>query len=95
MLLGGRIMEEKGDPEAAIDYNIKIAQFYAGVPKAAAEGLWRGGQLLEKQAAALTDPAQKKRQIDEARRAYTDLTANFPNSEFAAQAGERLAALGQ
>ncbi len=95
MLLGGRIMEEKGDPEAAIDYNIKIAQFYAGVPKAAAEGLWRGGQLLEKQAAALTDPAQKKRQIDEARRAYTDLTTNFPNSEFAAQAGERLAALGQ
>ncbi len=95
MLLGGRIMEEKGDLEAAIDYNIKIAQFYAGVPAAAAEGLWRGGQLLEKQAATLTDAAAKTRQLSQARRAYQDITTNYPASEFASQATERLGALGQ
>jgi len=88
-------MEEKGDIQSAIDNNIKISQFYSGVPKVAAEGLWRGGQLLEKQAAPLTDEAQKKRQLDQSRRAYKDLVENFPNSEYTPQAQERLNALGQ
>ncbi len=49
MLLFGRIKEEQGDYQSAIDNYIKIASFYSGVPDAAAEGLWRGAQLLEKQ----------------------------------------------
>ncbi len=95
MLMGGDVMAAKGDRESAIDYYIKIADFYGGVPKPAAEGLWKGGQLLEDQAASLTDPAEKKRQTDQAIRAYQDLVNNFPNSEYAPKAQERLTALGK
>jgi len=77
----------------AIDNYIKIAQFYSGVPTVASRGLWEGGQLLERQAATITDPAQKQRQINQAVRAYQDIVKEFPNSEFAAQARQRLNAL--
>ncbi len=50
MLLLGIIHEEAGRFDAAIDNFIKIGTFYSGVPEAAAEGLWRGAQLLERQA---------------------------------------------
>ena len=49
MLLFGKIKEEQGDYQSAIDNYIKIASFYSGVPEAAAEGLLRGAQLLERQ----------------------------------------------
>lgn len=104
MLLGGDIQkalyEKESDPkekqvflESAIDYYIKIARFYAGVPKVAAEGLWRGGQLLEVQAAGLTDPQKKARQTEMARKAYKDLADNYPNSPNAAEAAAKAAAL--
>lgn len=54
--------------KTAIDNFLKIAQFYGGVPSAAAEGLWEGGQLLEQQIATITDAQQKQRQIGIARR---------------------------
>lgn len=106
MLLGGLAMEKKmaaaTDEKArndalgaAIDYYIKIDQFYSGVPNTAAEGLWRGAQLLEKQAAAASDPEFKKRQLNNARRAYQDLIKKYPASPFVQQAQERLNALGQ
>jgi hypothetical protein len=50
MLLLGKIHEKSGRYEMAIDSFIKISVFYKGVPKVAAEGLWLGGQLLERQA---------------------------------------------
>ncbi len=50
MLLLGKIHEANQRFELAIDNFIKISVFYAGVPKVAAEGLWLGGQLLERQA---------------------------------------------
>jgi TolA-binding protein len=50
MLLLGRIHEDNKRFDVAIDNYIKIATFYSGVPQAAAEGLWRGAQLLERQA---------------------------------------------
>lgn len=104
MLLGGFIMVDKmnaaTDPKekdefmlTAIDYFIKIAQFYSGVPTIAAQGLWEGAQLLEKQAASITDPAAKKRQLDLAIRAYQDIVNDFPNSEYVTQAQQRLSAL--
>ncbi len=95
MLLMGDVYADQGELESAIDSYIKIAQFYSGVPKEAAQGLWRGGQLLEEQATSLTDPTAKKRAVDNARRAYQDLVTQFPNSEHAAEAKTRLAALGQ
>lgn len=78
----------------AIDNYIKIAQFYPGAATIAAEGLWRGGQLLEQQAAAAGDEQFRQRQRGEARRAYEDLLEQYPNSRFADQARERLNALG-
>ncbi len=104
MLLGGFIMVDKmnaaPDPKekeeflaTAIDYFIKIAQFYSGVPAVASQGLWEGAQLLEKQAATITEPVAKKRQLDQAIRAYQDIVNDFPNSEFAPQAQQRLTAL--
>jgi TolA-binding protein len=50
MLLLGKIHEANERFELAIDNYIKISVFYGGVPKVAAEGLWLGGQLLERQA---------------------------------------------
>jgi TolA-binding protein len=49
MLLLGKIFEADRRFEAAINSYIKIAVFYSGVPKIAAEGLWRGAQLQERQ----------------------------------------------
>ena len=50
MLLLGKIHESNKRFDQAIDNYIKIATYYQGVPEVAAEGLWRGAQLLEKQA---------------------------------------------
>ena len=50
MLLLAEIHENEGNYETAIDNYLKIANFYGGVPTVAAEGLWRGAQLLEKEA---------------------------------------------
>jgi len=95
MLLGGQIQEKKNALEPAIDYYIKIATFYEGVPTASSEGLWQGGQLLEKQAASLTEQSKptKTQQIQRAIKAYKDLADKYPNSEFAPKAKERLAQL--
>lgn len=49
MLLLGDIHRDAGRIPLAIDNYIKISVFYTGVPKVAAEGLWRGAQLLEDQ----------------------------------------------
>jgi outer membrane protein assembly factor BamD (BamD/ComL family) len=105
MLLGGEIMEKRfetaGDAKtkdealaAAIDYYIKIDQFYSGVPAIAAEGLWRGGQLLERQAAGAADASFRQRQLNQARRAYRDLISRYPNSPHVESAQSRVAALG-
>lgn len=95
MLLGGEIQEKKNALEPAIDYYIKIATFYEGVPQAASEGLWRGGQLLEKQAAELTGQTKptKAQQMAKAVRAYKDLSEKYPGSEFSEKAKERLQSL--
>jgi len=105
MLLYGDIMTAKmnaaTDPKqkdeflaAAIDNFLKIAQYYEGVPNAAAEGLWKGAQLLEQQAVNLTDPALKARQLKRAKSAYNQLIKDYSNSELVPKANERLTALG-
>jgi TolA-binding protein len=50
MLLLGKIHQANGRNENAIDNFMKIAAYYGAVADAAAEGLWLGAQLLEKQA---------------------------------------------
>jgi TolA-binding protein len=50
MLLLGKIHEAAKRFEMAIDNYLKISVYYGGVPKVAAEGLWLGAQLLERQA---------------------------------------------
>lgn len=105
MLLGGFLMTDKmkaaTDPKqkqeflaAAIDYFIKIAQFYGGVPTAAARGLWEGGQLLEQQAGESSDAKFKAQQIERAKAAYQQLLKDFPNSEYAPKAQGQISALG-
>ena len=49
MLLLGQVQEGLGSFDDAINSYTKIANFYEGVPTLAAEGLWRGAGLLEKQ----------------------------------------------
>lgn len=106
MLLGGDIMRQKAKAAtdatvkkdslgAAIDYYIKIDQFYGGVPAIAAQGLWEGAQLLEEQAnAAGADQQFRQRQMNLARKSYQDLVKKYPNSPFAEQASARIRALG-
>jgi len=104
-LLGGNIMKKKTedatDPkqktearEQAIDFYLKIAQFYSGVPAAASEGLWQGAQLLEEQANTITDPKTKAKQLDRAKDAYKQLAKDYPDSPYVPKANERLKALG-
>lgn len=95
-LLAGKVQEQKGALEPAIDYYIKIATFYEGVPSAASEGLWRGAQLLEKQAASLSETTKPKKsaQLSKATKAYKDLSEKYPASGFAVKAKERLQSLG-
>ena len=50
MLLLGRIFEDTKRYAEAIDNYVKISVFYEGIDRIAAEGLWRGAQLLERQA---------------------------------------------
>jgi TolA-binding protein len=90
MLLLGKIQEIQNQIDPAIDQFIKISVFYKAVPAAAAEGLWRGGQLLEKQSAGITDAAKKKAQFEKAVKAYRDLVQAYPDSPFAEQAQKRL-----
>lgn len=99
MLLHAKIQEEKNELAPAIDQNLKIALFYDSVPAVAAEGLWRGGQLLEKQAATLPQTSQnpkevtKPGQLRKALKAYKDLVAKYPTSPHASEAKARIAAL--
>ena len=104
-LLGGNIMrkkmEEATDPkqkttfrEQSIDFYLKIAQFYSGVPGAASEGLWQGAKLLEEQANESTDPKFKAKQLDRAKLAYKQLVNDYKDSPYVPKAKERLSALG-
>jgi len=99
MLLNAQIQEAKNELLPAIDQYLKIALFYDSVPTAAAEGLWRGGQLLEKQAAALPQTSANPKdvtkpvQLRKALKAYKDLVAKYPTAPHAAEANARVAAL--
>jgi outer membrane protein assembly factor BamD (BamD/ComL family) len=95
-LLIGDIQTAKGNVPAAIDAYLKTAVFYSGVPDAASEGLWRGGQMLERQAASLSEDSSPKRsvQINRAVNAYKGLVEKYPASPFVSQAEDRLRALG-
>jgi TolA-binding protein len=97
LFLNGKIQQAKGQ-DGAIDAFLKVAAFYPTAPEAA-EGLWLGGQALEKQAAGLGEtPAKlggptKSGQLARARKAYQDLVAHYGSSPWAGQARQRLAAL--
>ena len=95
MFLLGTVQESKGDIAPAIDNYLKIAAFYGGVPTVAAEGLWKGAQLLEQQAAGLDEKSKptKSQQIRKAISSYSDLVEKYSNSPNAAAAQARLDAL--
>jgi TolA-binding protein len=95
-LLIGQIQEAKGNLDAAIDSYLKTAAFYGGIEDAAAEGSFRGGQMLEKQAAALNEQSvpKKSEQLAKAVSAYKDVVTKYPGSPFAPKAQDRLNALG-
>jgi outer membrane protein assembly factor BamD (BamD/ComL family) len=97
LFLNGKIQQAKGQ-EGAIDAYLKVAAFYPAAPDAA-EGLWLGGQALEKQAATLGEtPVKpggptKSGQLARARKAYQDLVAHYGASKWVDQAKQRVAAL--
>jgi len=95
MLLIGDIYEAKGSVQEAIDAYLKTAAYYGGVPDAAAEGLWKGGQMLEKQADMLNEQStpKKSEQLQKAINAYKEIVGKYPNSKFLKQAQDRLNAL--
>ncbi len=97
LFLNGEIQAKKGNFEAADAY-LKVAAFYPTSPDAP-EGLWKGGQMLEQQAATLGDtPAKpgaptKAGQLARARKAYEDLVSKYAGSKWTDQAKARVAAL--
>jgi len=81
----GKLVEDpaaKDQPNAANNY-LKIDALFDSAKEIAAEGLWRAGQVFEK----ANQPAKAKG-------AYGDLVKKYPQSPFAAQAADRLKALG-
>jgi outer membrane protein assembly factor BamD (BamD/ComL family) len=53
-----------------------------------------GGQLLEQQANGSSDAKFKTQQLGKAKASYQQLLKDYPNSEFAPKAQERLTTLG-
>ena len=94
MIATAQIFEAQGNLKGAIDTYLKVATFYPASPQAT-DGLLTGGKLLEKQAAGLTDPAEKARQLGLAKKAYEDLLAKHPAHPGAEEARQRLAGLGK
>ena len=103
-LLYGYIMKDKSDKESdpkkkeesrasAVDFFMKIPQFYSGVPAAAVPGLFEGAQLMEQQAAASADPKFKAQQLGRAKASYDQIVKDFPNDKLAPQAKARAQAL--
>jgi TolA-binding protein len=95
-LLIGDIQAAKGNIAAAIDSYMKTAVFFAGVPDAAAEGLWRGAQMLVRQAATLTEQStpKKSEQTAKAVTALKNIISKYPDSTLVPQAQELLRTLG-
>ena len=94
MLLVARIHEAKGNIDSAIDNYGKIAAFYDGIPTAAAEGLYKAGELIEQQLTTITDEKKKTAQKNRAIKFYKDLTEKYASSPLAPKAAERLNQLG-
>ena len=96
MVLIGDIYAAKGNVEQAIDAYLKAAAYYGGVPDAAAEGLFKGSQMLEQQASLLNEQStpKKSEQIAKAVANYKDIITKYPNSKYVQQAQDRLNALG-
>ncbi len=108
MLLLGSVHERRNELAAAINQYFKLDALYQGVPGAASEALWRGAQLLEKQAAELGRareagareenppgeiPITKEGQLQKAIQAYQDLVEKYPHSPHLPEAKARLALL--
>jgi len=96
-LLIGDIQVAKGSQDAAIDAYLKTADYYSGVAEVAPEALFKGAQLLEKQASMLNETSTPKKsvQIQKAVNAYKDIVSKYPNSQYVKPAQDRLNALPQ
>ena len=94
-LLIGDIKADQNNVGAAIDNYLKMAFEYSGVTDLAPEGLWKGGQMLEKQAEMLNEQGtpKKSEQIAKAVNAYSTIVSKYPNSQYVKQAQDRLAVL--
>ena len=90
----GSDADRKTSLEGAIDYYIKCAINYENVQAVAAEGLWRGAQLIEKQITTLQEP-KKGQQSAKMVKFYKDLAEKYPASPFAEKAKARLQQLGK
>lgn len=94
MMLLARIQQDKGQV-GALDTYLKLQAFYPASAQAP-EALWMGAQLLERQAAGLSEAASspnaptKASQTKRARDAYHTIVTKYPDSKFAAQAREKL-----
>ncbi len=95
LLIGDINSQPRGISSTSIDSYLKTAAFYSGVEDAAPEALWKGGQMLEKQAAMLTEQSTPKKsdQIQKPVNAYKEIVTKYPDSQFVQQAQERLNAL--
>ena len=96
LVLIGDIDVAQNNNDAAMDTYLKAAFQFGGVADAAAEGFWKGAQLLEKQAGLLNETSTPKRsaQIQKAINAYKAIVTKYPNSPHLKDAQERLDALG-
>lgn len=96
LVLIGDIDEAQDNNDAAIDTYLKAAFQFSGVADAAAEGLFKGAQALEKQAAMLNEQSKPKRseQIQKAVNAYKSIVTKYPSCSYVDKAQERLNSLG-
>lgn len=90
MFLTAEIFKAQNKPADAADTYLKLAVFYPSVPLLPAEGLLKGGEMLENLATRESDPAKNSQLIGRARKAYDDLLNQYPSSPFVNDAKKRL-----
>ncbi len=79
----GEIYEAKGDCDSAARSYMQVAILFLH-PELSPESLWRAGQCFETMGS-----------VDRAKRAYQEILSDFPESEQAGKAKQRLDELGQ
>lgn len=92
LLVTAQIFEKENKLEDAVDTYLKVAVFFPSIDQAAAQGLFRGGELLTI-LATRADETKKADFYKKAAKAFQDLIDKYPDSDLVDKAKQEKATL--